>query len=266
MKLAKFLLAAICFMAAQAAFAWGADGHRIVGEVADQDLTPRTRMAVSKLMDGADSLSSVATWMDEVRGEHQYAYLKPWHFLNTEVCDPKVSPCRDGNCAPSRINWAIGELKSGDQARQAMGLRVLVHLVGDIHQPLHAADNEDGGGNGVTISNRRCGRYGCELHAYWDSTLVKETMRGVKRATIGATFASYARLPANDSMDPNEWAKESFVLAQKVAYHFNGFACGQRGDVELSPDYDQAALSTVRTQLSVAGHRLARVLNSVFDR
>jgi len=266
MRVLQVIFAGLLAAASHMAWAWGAQGHRLVGSVADLDLTPRTRIAVTQLMGGNDSLSSVSTWMDEVRSDQRFAYLKPWHFVNINVCHPKAVPCPSGNCAPERIKWAIGELKSHDAQRQDMGLKVLVHLVGDIHQPLHAADNDDLGGNKVMVTNRRCARDGCELHSYWDTYLVKRAVRGVKFAQVPqALHDAFSALPARDRDDPYAWAQESEALAKSVAYNFSGFACGQVTDVTLDPAYDEQAVEVVRSQIAKAGKRLARILNEIFD-
>ena len=101
---------------------------------------------------------------------------------------------------------------------------MLVHLVGDIHQPLHAADN---GGNGVTLTNRMCVEYGaptptaCKLHTYWDTNLVKSAARGLSEIDAASFWAAtYAKLPAADSASAFEWAVESNALARGAAYRF----------------------------------------------
>ena len=260
------LITAALMCLAQIAHAWGAEGHRLVGQVADLDLSTKTRLAVTGLMGGNPSLASVSTWMDEVRREPEYDYMKSWHFVNIEVCDGTSVPCPGGNCVTDRITWAIGELKSQDRQRQVLGLKVLVHLVGDIHQPLHAGDNGDQGGNQVTVTNRQCGRTGCELHAYWDNSLVKLVQRGVSAARLAqAIHDATPALSTTDSEDPKAWALESEQLAKTVAYRYPGFACGQLTPATLDADYDGRAVAVVRSQISKAGKRLARLLNTIFD-
>lgn len=146
-------------VASGTSWAWGSQGHRMVGYVADEELTARTRIAVRRIMH-ADSLASVANWMDEARGTYEGRSMQCWHFVTTKVCGNGEPSCKNGNCVTARIEWARDTLKAGnpDEARKA--LSVLVHLVGDVHQPLHAADNGDFAGNGDTVSNRMCVEFG----------------------------------------------------------------------------------------------------------
>jgi hypothetical protein len=149
-------------------------------------------------------------------------------------------------------------------------MRVLTHLAGDIHQPLHAADNADFGGNRVTITNRMCVEYGssqptaCRLHTYWDTDLVKTAARGQSEEAAAAAWAkALGALPPIDSDQPADWARESWDLAKLTAYRFEGFAC-KVGTISfpVTDDYDQAGVTTVKRQIAVTGKRLARLLNA----
>lgn len=260
--IAVFFLAAL---SPQIALSWGSDGHRLVAMLADQDLSPRARIAVGRLLNGSD-LADVSTWMDDVRSERQFSFMKRWHFVNINVCHPQRAQCAGGDCAPERIKWAQTELRSSDPGRQLFALKVLVHLVGDIHQPLHAADNGDGGGNGVQVSNRSCGRYGCDLHVYWDSYLVRNLMRGRSQSAVLSELhnLSTSSSPEVDTQDPYSWALESEQVAASVAYAFPGFSCGQNDSASLNDSYDLHATSAIKLQLAKAGRRLARILNKAF--
>lgn len=265
--------AAALALTAQGCLAWGAEGHRMVGLIADQELTLRTRMAVRSLM-GADSLADVANWMDEIRPTTEGRAMATWHYVNIDVCHPERVPCPDGQCVIQQISAARDSLRKAPAGPEALrSLKILVHLIGDVHQPLHAGDNGDRGGNDVLISNRRCKAFGsaqsgsCKLHAYWDSNLVKSIARGASEETVAqALEAIPGTLPLNDSDNPQDWALQSEQLARSVAYNVPGFACGSSSTIELDAGYDQAAKQTVRLQLARAGHRLARILNSAFDR
>lgn len=268
----KVCVAGVLLMAAQASLAWGAEGHRLVGLIADQELTLRARTAVRELM-GSDSLADVANWMDEIRPTAEGRAMAPWHYVNIDVCHPVAIPCPDGQCVTAQISAARASLRKAPAGPEALkSLKVLVHLVGDVHQPLHAGDNGDRGGNEVLINNRRCKAYGrdqsdrCKLHTYWDSNLVKAISRGASEATLAQALASMpGTLPATDSDRPEDWAMQSEGLARSVAYNFSGFACHSDEPVTLDAGYDEAARQTVRLQLARAGHRLARTLNSIFD-
>lgn len=260
------------FVSCSASWAWGSQGHRLVAYVADAELSPKARIAVRRIMQ-ADSLASIANWMDEVRGTSEGGAMQRWHFVTTKVCGGGEPSCKNGNCAFGRIDWARDTLKSGPPEEALKALRVLVHLAGDIHQPLHAADNGDYGGNGVVVTNRMCMEFGrselsaCKLHTYWDTSLVKAAVRGHSETDAAAAWSSaFGKLPATDPESPSAWAAESFELANRTAYRFEGFSCKQRRQsFAATPGYDAEGVTTVQGQIAKAGKRLARTLNAIFD-
>lgn len=259
------------------AHAWGAEGHRIVGLIADAEIGPKTRIAVRRILNGS-TLADESTWMDEVRGSAAGRRMSKWHYVNQDLCTSPEHPiCSDGNCAPARIEWAVEVLRSAprstspsDQVQTA--LRVLIHLIGDVHQPLHAVDNHDGGGNDVLITNRSCGSLtdrpgsSCKLHAYWDSTLVKSLTRGATEVQRAHEWSASFSTPPADSSDPWVWARESHAISRQSVYNFGPSACTAKlRAVTASTDYDRRASVIVQQRLTSAGKRLARVLNSVYE-
>lgn len=248
------------------AWSWGSEGHRIVATIAQAELTARARSEVNRAL-GGESLEDASTWMDEVRSDRRFDYLKSWHFTKINVCSAVRLQCPKGNCSTSKARWAMHALHSSDLDERQFALRVLVHLVGDIHQPLHSADNHDAGGNGVDVENRRCGREGCDLHNYWDSYLVKKIIRGQsQREAALSLLRTHGKLGPRDSMDPQDWAIEANKVARNVTYPMDSTVCGQPSRVRLTPEYDEEAAAAVRTQLVKAGLRLAKALNQAFDR
>lgn len=249
-----------------AAFAWGSIGHRVVGQVADLGLTPAAAAQVSKII-GTNSLGDVATWMDDVRNKPEGHGLKAWHFESVGACDASKATCLDKNCAGPQIEAAIATLRSG-KGDQLKALRVLVHLIGDIHQPLHTAENNgDFGGNFVILTNRKCIDAGgnsidCNLHTYWDNSLVKAALG---KQTERDFVAMLSKMSVNTAGDAESWVRESNGLAKTKVHTYEGFAC-QIGPnrVALDAGYDQAAIPAVTEQLAKAGQRLAAVLNDIY--
>ncbi len=264
------------------AFAWGPQGHRTVGAIADRLLTPAARAAVGELLaadldkfdnpSGRATLESVAVWADEIRGT---AADEPrWHYDDVPVCGP-VPPreqyCRGGQCNSAqleRLTTVLADSHAELRARNE-ALKWIVHLVGDIHQPLHAADNGDLGGNRVLVALagvRTRGRL--TLHGAWDSELVAlalETRRRQRPPRDIDTLALEARRLAAEAGQgtPASWASESNHLARNVAYRYPGFACGSVPEriVVLDRDYQREASGLVRERLLLAGARLANLLN-----
>lgn len=142
--LAAFLAA---LNASTTAHAWGAEGHRLIGELADQQLTPVARTEITRLLatEPGATLSSIATWADEIRSRETAS----WHYINPPPgnCSyERARDCDDGQCAVEALNTQIAVLKSkATDEQRLIALKWVVHLVGDVHQPLHAGFKGDKG-------------------------------------------------------------------------------------------------------------------------
>lgn len=262
--LAGLLISGSLFLPAAPSYAWGYDGHRIAANIATQLLTPKARIRVGELLMGGN-LADVASYMDDERKslKRQIPGSDKWHYDNIPVCT-KSSPeaiCPGGNCASARIEQLAQMLgnKQTDRATQVFALKALVHLIADIHQPLHAADDGDHGANDVAIGSRN-------LHSEWDSGMLKKMFRG--QSTEGYAQSLYLRygnqVRAAQSGNSANWAAESHDLAVRVAYGaLPGFACGNAHNsfTHLPQGYFEAAAPVIETQLVRSGARIAFVLN-----
>lgn len=262
------------------ALGWGADGHRIVADVADDLLDAPTRQAVATLA-GGETLADLSTWMDEERPRlaHALPGSAAWHYDDLPVC-PGVTTdtCRDGNCATAALTRyrAVLADRHASAADRLLALRIVVHLLGDIHQPLHAADNQDRGGNEVPVAGpmsslrdepdrRPSRRDRRNLHEVWDVELVREAARHQSPAAFAAVLVDEhrrdrARLEQGTVAD---WVAESHRIARDEVYGpLPGFACGRvaHGAITLDARYREAGARVVRERLAVAGIRLAAVL------
>lgn len=252
--------------------AWGPEGHRIVGLVAEELLDARTRAALHALA-GDASLADVGLWMDEERERLRRARpgSERWHYDNRPVCAASAAVaeyCRDGDCASAAYARYRARLADPAAPREARleALRVVVHVLADVHQPLHVADDHDRGGNDVEV---RVGRrsHPKSLHAAWDNDFVKRAVDGQPERDfamrlVAAHRAARARLEAGSIGD---WMQESYELARRDAYgRLPGFACGATEDrvLSLPADYSDRAADIVAERLARAGIRLAAVLRA----
>jgi len=274
-------LAAALLLAAQAAAAWGPQGHRTVGAIADRLLTPAARMAVLQILQddrdkfgnlsGRTTLEAVSDWADEVRGT---AAVRPaWHYDDVPICGAadKAQYCPDGQCNTEQLKRLIGVLGDGHAAPRERdeALKWVVHLIADIHQPLHAADNADHGGNLVPVALEGVHTRGREsLHRAWDNELVQLALHAHTHQQPPRDLELLAAEAHNLEREvgqgaPDSWARESNNLARNVAYHYPGFACNgvPAGIVVLDAAYLGDAELVVRERLLLAGARLANVLN-----
>ena len=154
------------------------------------------------------------------------------------------------------------------KAKRLKALRVLVHVLGDIHQPLHTAENGDRGGNFVKLHNRMCVDFEtgkpveCNLHSYWDNNLVKAAM-GKRTEKEFVSELSKMSVPTTGSAE--SWITESNGLAKAKVHTYKGFACNAGSNtVSLGNDYDTAAIPVIKEQLAKAGARLATILNDIY--
>ena len=193
-----------------------------------------------------------------------------WHYDNIEVCsasDPSEY-CADGKCLSVQLDRQIkvlGDTNAADLKRN-QALKWVVHLMGDLHQPLHVADNHDKGGNDVNVSF--LGGRAINLHALWDTSMVKQM---IVDDGGGATFLSAG---INESDKENwergsiqAWLQETHDVGVNVTYaKLSGFSC--RGSVAgvtpIDNTYYKEAKQIIETQLRRAAVRLAKILNTVF--
>ena len=212
------LFAAWLAIVAPAAQAWGPAGHRIVAELAQQQLSPAARAQVAQLLGSRDphALAGIANWADDLRNDPAGRALGKrtarLHFINFASPDCRyraTRDCPDGNCvvaAIERYARILGDPARG-QAERAEALRFLVHFVGDVHQPLHASPRDDRGGNRFQLQFE--GR-GTNLHAIWDTPVPVRPGMGWREQA-----ARLARQPLPDpGGTPAQWAEESCRLVR----------------------------------------------------
>ncbi|HEX4153172.1 MAG TPA: S1/P1 nuclease [Steroidobacteraceae bacterium] len=281
-------IAAAAWWATPAA-AWGEEGHEVIALVAEHYLTPEVHGRVDALLAGDDSglcerdIAHEATWADAYRDSDRdgtklrYYGTREWHYVDLELHSPDLNaachgrpalprgtPASSGpadDCIVDKIEQFEAELRdSGTEPRERLlALQFLLHLIGDLHQPLHASDDHDQGGNRERVSAPGIGSG--NLHHDWDTEFV---------ARLGAGPADIAeRLIARISDEqrrrwsrgtPEDWALESFSAAKTHAYGLLPPRSGKHR-YELPESYVLDATQVTAAQLSKAGVRLAFVLN-----
>jgi hypothetical protein len=266
-----------------AAWAWGALGHAVIGDIAQRYLRPEVARQLSVLLEhdlnadgepsGRTALAQAGSWADEIRGRPAGLGKEMWHFIDLEVCrttDPQ-QVCPDGQCAPAQLKRLVGVLQDRhlDPHARNEALKWVVHLTGDIHQPLHAADRDDHGGNRVAVSFFGSARVGeiTNLHRVWDVDLVERVVqqRG-GQAAFAAMPISAADRARWEMGTIDDWVEESHAIAATFVYRRlpSGSVCGQPADdvIEIGASYYNAAAPIIARQLAKAGIRLAKLLNA----
>ena len=248
--------------------AWGNEGHQIVALIAAHELTPAAEKAVVDLLGGTNIASTMAvasTWADEIRPTRPET--APWHYVNIEIGSAGYDADRDcpkDDCVVAQIqrDEQIIADKTLSPAVRAEALRFLIHFVGDIHQPLHAADDHDRGGNEIQIIYNGTTM---NMHALWDKDMVQQLGDDPKAiaSTLNSSVTSTLRSELQ-SGTPTDWVNESFRLAKSEVYAKYRVAQGDNSPIIITPTYVVGEKSTVSGQLIAAGLRLAWMLNKTW--
>ena len=271
-------VAALMLTAAPARAYWEY-GHETVASIAWQQMRPDTRRAVVALLRQGRLLDTptcpVATieqaslWADCIKplGE-RFAYAYSWHYQNVDVCKPfdLAGPCKDGNCVSAQIERHARLLADRDvpQREKLIALAFLVHFVGDLHQPLHAGDHGDLGGNRVAVNYGVIGGR-TNLHGVWDGWLAERAISTPPGGAAGllaeVSAAARARI-AEGSVE--DWSREMWGKARDLAYGtLIDDPCGP--PPATRPTMDEADVRTlvprVRENVVAGGLRLARLLD-----
>ena len=254
----KLIIALIAPLMGLSAWAWSQKGHDVTAYIAEQHLTPAAAAAVDSIFHGK-SMVYWANWLDNASHTMDYAYTKTWHYKNIdEGYKFDEAPLNEKGDIVGAVNMQIATLSDSTTTPQEaeLALRILVHCMGDMHQPMHMGHLSDLGGNKTKLKyfDRET-----TLHSIWDGSLVEsahkwsytEWQQQIDRATPEEQLTIIAGTPES-------WAEETFGVAGKVYKYY------QPG---LNVKYDQIAYATpiIEQQFLRGGLRLAHVLNSIFD-
>ena len=241
------------------AFGWGQKGHDVTAFIAENHLTPAAKEMCDSLLDGK-SIVYWSNWADNACHTPQYAYTKTWHYRNSDAGQDydKAPRNEDGDVTTAiKSQYAVlADPKSSREEKQ-LALKLLVHFVGDVHQPMHMGHLSDRGGNGVKVKYFGRDR---NLHGIWDSDLVEsghnwtftEWQNQIDRASSDEEALIIS------SADPDDWGKETFAYATAV-YD------GTPENTNISYDYIAEWTPVIEQQLLRGGLRLAHLLNTLFD-
>ncbi len=254
----------------QSALAWGADGHRLICAMAETKLTPAAKAMLSETLrmgkfldDGAEeNFPEACLWPDKSRyTTHKGSY--EWHFINVPKSADSVDFDRDCaalNCIASAIQRSLVYLSrkaqgKREKARKAAAIRFLAHFIGDLHQPLHAGNSEDWGGNKIKVN-----WYGkkVNLHALWDTEILRKA---------GITYPESLEYlsevqPEDRTTNVLDWIRNSFRLARNSAYRNAEDNLIVTGDM-LGDAYFERAKPIVISQITLSANRLAYLLNEL---
>ncbi|WP_299668612.1 S1/P1 nuclease [uncultured Polaribacter sp.] len=235
---------------------WGQNGHRVTGKIAESHLSKKAKKAVNKLLKG-ESLAFVSTFADEIKSDRKYSEYYPWHYINMDLDETyataKKNPKGD---LVSGIQKCITVLKDKNSSTEdkAFFLKMLVHFVGDLHQPMHIGRREDKGGNSIQV---QWFGEGTNLHAVWDTKMIETWNMSYVELANNAKDLSKKQIEAIEKGSVVAWVDEVHEITKEV-YH--SVKVGENLRYKYSYDH----LDTLRDQLQIGGIRLAKILNDIF--
>ncbi|MDX6746874.1 S1/P1 nuclease [Polaribacter sp. PL03] len=259
MKLKLFLLISFFFFAkptAEEAVFWGQNGHRATGKIAENHLKRRAKKKIDKLLNG-QSLAFVSTYADEIKSDRAFSKYYSWHYVNMNLDESYADTAKNpkGDIVTG-INKCIEVLKDKTSSNEdkSFHLKMLVHFVGDLHQPMHIGQREDKGGN--TIQVQWFGQ-GTNLHAVWDTKMIENWNMSYLELADSAKDLSKKQIEAIEAGSIVDWVDEIHEVTKEV---YKSAKVGENLRYKYSYDH----FGTVRNQLQRGGIRLAKILNDIF--
>lgn len=236
---------------------WGQTGHRTIGKIAENYLEAKTKREISKILDG-QSLALVSTFGDDIKSDKRYKDFYSWHYVNmpfgVKYEDSEKNPNGDLVTGIEKCKSVILD-KNASKDDKAFYLKLLVHFIGDLHQPMHVGRAEDKGGNTIQV---QWFNDGTNLHSVWDSKMIDSFQMTYTEMAANADKISKEQVKYLQQGTIADWANETQTFAIKA------YASTEVGE-KLSYNYMYENFGLVRSQLQKGGIRLAKVLNDLFD-
>jgi hypothetical protein len=254
MKLLRFVLVfVLLFNITSFSYGWGKVGHHIIVEVAKDYISKNVQDSVTKYL-GDMTWESASTWMDELRGDAKYDYMKKWHYINIDKGNHYDTTIENGNNVVKQLEIAISNLKNKSKLTKEeinLNIKVLFHLMGDLHQPLHVGYGNDRGGNDVKVTyNAKV----FNLHRIWDTDVIESQKNTTENVLDLLSKTSHRKLKKMAKGDIVQWFDQTRVLLD-LAYTYP--------DV-ISDEYINKCYPVIENQLLLGGVRLGKILNEVF--
>lgn len=252
----KSVLFIVFFFYCLSAFPWGATGHRATGWIAEKYLNKKAKKKLQQLLKG-QSLAMLSTWMDDVRSDTTYDYMADWHWVTIPYGQTYNETHKNANGdIIATLERVIEELKSKKltEAEQELRIKMLVHLVGDIHQPMHVGGRNDRGGNDVKVMWFRSDS---NLHRVWDSDMIDDSKLSYTELAQSLYTPTEEELKTWQKDAITVWAKESQSYEKQI-YDIGSGKLGYR--------YSYLNFNIIRERIVRAGVRIAGILNEVYGK
>jgi len=257
----KLIIGAAIIYAPLQSMAWGPQGHRIAGQIADSHLTAKARAAIKAIL-GDESIAIASNWADFIKSDPNYNYLSAWHFvdLDKQYTLPELQVFLNQDTtvdAYTKLNFLIAGLKKKNLSKEnkLLYLHMLIHIVEDVHQPMHVGHTADKGGNDVKVTWFNTPT---NLHSIWDSQLIDFQQLSYTEYTAMINHSTAEQRAEWQKAPISQWIFESGQIANKI------YGETKTGDSINGYKYNFEYIATVNQQLLKAGVRLAGILNQIF--
>lgn len=234
---------------------WGQIGHYVTGQIAENHLTDKARERVNDLL-GDRSIAYATVWMDDIRSEPAYDYTSTWHWVTIPdgMTYEETEKNPDGDVIQA-LESMIEELKKGGLSREEESekLKMVIHLIGDIHQPMHVGDGSDSGGNEVRL--QWMGEHS-NLHRVWDSDIINSLQFSYSELTKELDHATPEQIEEWQQASVRDWAYESMEYRERM-YDLPD-------NMRIGYEYRYFNKDIVFDRLLMAGIRMAGVLNEIY--
>ena len=235
---------------------WGRTGHRVTGEIATAHLSKKAKRAIDVLLNG-DSLAMISTYGDEIKSDKRYGKYWAWHFVNFPFGSKYEShPKSDRGDLIMGIDTCVRILKDPASSREekAFHLKMLVHFVGDLHQPLHIGQAGDKGGNDFQV---RWFDEGTNLHTVWDTKMIESYNMSYSELASNRKRLSNRQIEEIQKGSVLDWMYESRALCEDI---YQNTKIGEK----LGYTYMYKYVDVAKFQMQKGGIRLAKMLNDIF--
>ncbi len=250
----KLFLSLFLIFISQCVWAFGDLGHKMVAKAAWQQLTPYAKQNVERILGvGEKAFVEASVWADEIKSNEDFNYLKPLHYVNMPKAAKRYDAkrdCKKDRCVVAAIHEFSDYAKRGSEKEKVLALRMLIHLIADVHQPLHAGLYEDRGGNWYEVKYQG---QSLSLHKLWDHQMVE---RFDANLDSGARKLVLNQAPVSLNT-PKAWAEESHAITVDFVYQ-------AKENYPLSDVYLEQADIIMAKQLSRGAWRLAMWLNQLW--
>ena len=258
---ALLIIISVCLLVPQRSAAWGIEGHRITGQIADSYLTSKAKKAIRNIL-GDTSIAIASNWADFIKSDSTLHYLDSWHYINLEdnLNYEAMQAYLNKDTATdayTKLNFLATQLKNKKLPldSQRFYLRMLIHIAEDLHQPMHVSREEDLGGNKIKLM-----WFGepANLHSVWDEKLISYQQLSYTEYADVINHATKQLITEWQRQPISQWLYDSYVIAQQLYSEI------KEPDQKLSYRYNFDHVAILNQQLLKGGVQLAGLLNSIF--